>query len=354
LTVSRRLNIELPADERRAITSELLEGALDAEEECGDDYADEDEDDVRLCIQEAADILDRLFRIASKVRSPATRTVSSKALKFQLPDPASGVDLFDQYTTFDQGHVQEMFRHNGIDLNASNVTYLVDRMSRAITTRRRILAHGKRHRSKVAYAAQTNQTQPKVEPRHNKQEGVTHLAQIPRLAVSAAGLSNPTTATFLDPNKAILDAKSNVSESVYAPTARGTDNEAAEVPPPPDIGNDRYFECPYCFFLCSKEYTRDKSWRYGCLSSQPAGTNIAAVTMSSTISDLTYALTPTAWRATDCSTLVKIGSITKTQAIAGSGDASIMSARRSKTKLATENTLRSITRCTMKIRPLKL
>jgi len=258
LTVSRRLNIELPADELRAIAPELLEGSLDIEDECGDDYANEDKDEVQLCVQEAADILDRLFRIASKIRSPATRTVSSKALKFQLPDSVTGVDLFDQYTKFDQGHVQEMFRHNGIDLNAINVTYLVDRMSRAITTRRRILAHGKRHRSKVAYAAQPNQAQPNVRPRQNEQEDVTHLA---RLAVSAAGLSNPTTATFLDPNKAILDAKSNVSESVYAPTARGTDNAAVEVPPPPDIGNDRYFECPYCFFLCSKEYTRDKSWR---------------------------------------------------------------------------------------------
>jgi hypothetical protein len=237
------------------------------EDECGDDYANEDEDEVQLCIQEAADILDRLFRIASKIRSPSTRIVSSKALKFQLPDSVTGVDLFDQYAEFDQGHVQEMFqemfRHNGIDLNAINVTYLVDRMSRAITNRRRILAHGKRHRSKVAYAAQPNQTQPNqtqpnVGPRQNEQKDVTHLAQ---LAVSAAGLSNPTTATFLDPNKAILDAKSNVSESVYAPTARGTDNEAVEVPPPPDVGNDRYFECPYCFFLCSKEYTRDKSWR---------------------------------------------------------------------------------------------
>jgi hypothetical protein len=255
------LSIELPADELQATASEPLEGPLDVEDECGDDYADEGEDEIQLCIQEAADILDRLFRIASKLRSPATRTVSSKALKFQLPDPVTGVDLFDQYTTFDQGYVKDMFRHNGIDLDTVDVTYLVDRMSRAITTRRRILAHRKRHRSKTAHATRASQAQPKVEPRQNKQEDVTHRVQIPRQAVSAAGLSNPTTATFLDPSKAILDAKSNVSESVYAPTARGTNNEATEVPPPPDIGNDRYFECPYCFFLCSKEYTKHKSWR---------------------------------------------------------------------------------------------
>jgi hypothetical protein len=254
------LNIELPADELRAVASELLEEPLDVEDECGDDYTDEDEDDVQLCIQEAADFLDRLFRIASKLRSPATRTVSSKALKFQLPDPVTGADLFDQYATFDQGYVKDIFRHKGIDLDANDVTYLVDRMSRAITTRRRILAHGKRRRSKMAHAIRASQIQPKVEPRQNKQD-MTYLAQIPRLAVSAAGLSNPTTATFLDPSKAILNAKPNVSESVYAPTARGNNNEVVEVPPPPDIGNDRYFECPYCFFLCSKPYTRDKPWR---------------------------------------------------------------------------------------------
>jgi hypothetical protein len=254
------LSIELPADELQAIASELLEGPLNVEDEYGGDYVDEDEDEVQLCIQEAADILDRLFRIASRLRSPATRTVSSKALKFQLPDPVTGVDMFDQYTTFDQGYVKDMFRHNGVDLDTVDMTYLVDRMSRAITTRRRILAHRKRHRSKMAHATRTSQTQPKVEPRQNKQD-VTHHVQIPQQAVSATGLSNPTTATFLDPSKAIFDVKSNVSESVYAPTARGTNSEAVEVPPPPDIGNDGYFECPYCFFLCSKKYTRHKSWR---------------------------------------------------------------------------------------------
>lgn len=325
------MNIQLPPDELRAIASELLEGTSDVEDACGDEYANEDEDDVQLCIQEAADILDRLFRIASKVRSPATRTVSSKALKFQLPDPVTEVDLFGQYNTFDQSYVRDVFRHNGIDLDAGDVTYLVDRMSRAITTRRRILAHGKRHRWKMAHATRASQTQPKTELRQNKQEDMTHLVQIPRLALSAAGMSNPTTATFLDPSKAVIDTKSNVSESVYAPTARGTNNEAVEVPPPPDIGSDRYFECPYCFFLCSKEYTRAKSWRWACLLSQLTDTNIVPVTMFSMTSDLMCALTPTAWMATGCSILVRIGSITRTPAIAGSGGAYIMSTLRLQT-----------------------
>lgn len=238
-------------------------GELQPGDEFDNEYAESDDDEINLCLNEIKDILNRLYQLASRIRSSTTRAVSAKALTFQKLDVETGVDVFEQYAFFDRAHVEQLFRQflpSGENVDTLEQDLLLQRMSNAITNRRRVFAHAKRHRAKVAHAQDDVPTDVKDHKKVQKEKPEVQSDLPLRPPPSAADLSVPTTATFLDP-KLPADIASHISESIYAPTARGPDDEAVEMPPPPDIGNAEYFECPYCFIICSKEYTKEKPWR---------------------------------------------------------------------------------------------
>ena len=122
-------------------------------DEYEEEYIHSDVDEIEMRMQEVTDIINRLYRIASKTRSPSVRTVSSKALTFRSIDPDTGVNVFEQFAIFDAQCVRETFRSLGRAGDNLDQHHLVLRLSRAMTTRRRIFAHRKRPQAKAENAA---------------------------------------------------------------------------------------------------------------------------------------------------------------------------------------------------------
>lgn len=71
-------------------------------------------------------------------------------------------------------------------------------------------------------------------------------------------------ATTFPANKTLFnDLETKVSVSEYAPNTGNISDDPIVVPPPPQLSSsDKYFECPYCFILCSRKYLEPKAWRY--------------------------------------------------------------------------------------------
>lgn len=222
-----------------------------------DEYANDDGLGTLPATSEAvtvgtiADTINRLYRIATQIRNSSFREISRKAYSYQMLDPDTHVDLLDQFYQFDLSHTWHVLASdNGPSPKASRSRsfeispILLDRFARANKLRRQNFAYQQRHRHKleevsVAQLIGTQDEQPPVP------------------------LSIPTTATQIHPVQKLIPIDDIIpAPSSYAPTARGASNEAVEVPPPPHLPEDeKYFECPYCFTLCSADQRRDQVWK---------------------------------------------------------------------------------------------
>jgi hypothetical protein len=129
----------------------------DPEDEDQDSLYSEDEDDeedtdapkteLQQRFQDIVDIVDHLYKLSVRIRQPTLRARSLKAASYQPKDPETGVDLLDQYATFDLQHAREIVAHLRADHNKdTNVEndILVQRLGKAITLRRRQFKYWRR------------------------------------------------------------------------------------------------------------------------------------------------------------------------------------------------------------------
>lgn len=119
---------------------------------------DEDEDgsskkELVMRYEEIVDIIDNLYKLSVRIRTPTIRSRSLKAASYQPKDPETGVDVLSAYALFDQQHTRELLRDlqqthaNGTE---SSDEYLVTRLAHGITLRRRHFKYWKRHRDKLS------------------------------------------------------------------------------------------------------------------------------------------------------------------------------------------------------------
>lgn len=83
-----------------------------------DDDAEDDDDEfldsyrsvpvATIALDSIADILDRLYRLAFKIRHPSLRIGLSKASVYEDKDPESGIELFAASQSLDQAHVDQV------------------------------------------------------------------------------------------------------------------------------------------------------------------------------------------------------------------------------------------------------
>jgi hypothetical protein len=260
------------------------ESVLEWSEEDLDASTDQEaESDMDLLLDSVRDIIDRLYKLATKIRNPSTRLTYSKAQYFQDFDENSGVDLLQAFEHFDYDYVSAMFlqykkskallehppekvpnaQHaetdaddvwNPIyavlsqyqdDIKAGRVSFLIPRIARSNMRRRQQFGYWKRHRDKLA--------------KH------THVVASLESALGPRDNSAPsvTTASRLNPSQLnIRESESTMSISEYAPSACDPGKEVVEFPPPPKrVPGNRFFDCPYCFTLCSNEFLAEKAWK---------------------------------------------------------------------------------------------
>lgn len=103
--------------------------------------------------EEIVDIIDNLYKLSVRIRTPTIRSRSLKAAAYQPKDPETGVDVLSAYALYDQQHTKELLRdlrqaHS--DEIKSSDDYLVTRLAHGITLRRRHFKYWKRHRDKLS------------------------------------------------------------------------------------------------------------------------------------------------------------------------------------------------------------
>ena len=308
------------AEPVRRLIASLIQDLLDCIEECllpsgqsassapsdnhddndSDEYLDDYEEESQLAssLQSAGDIINRLYRLSTKIRNPGTRLAPTKAYNYSVVDPDTGIDLVEQWAVSDTKHIEELlwdFRtdhslpytteddpvrdrtHRPRDLH-DNDLILLRRLAKVNTLRRKQFGQWRRHRDKVnhetARARRQRHDLPSRRPGSRSITGHTVAASdILEPAKSSTTVSRPTTATLL-PAFELKDfdtAVSTTSSRTTAPHAERTEDDVADVPPlPSSLMKERFFICPYCFLVCSKSSANPKQWRYARIANSQA------------------------------------------------------------------------------------
>ncbi|MCJ1465208.1 hypothetical protein MMC07_003824 [Pseudocyphellaria aurata] len=339
-------------------------------------------------MKDVIDVNDSLYRLATKIRNPATRLQSVKARAFHRFDEETGIDVIDSYKKSDLRHVQELLReyraqkpsdpewelsserikqgwlwnpYQTLDLNSlefnhlpffcvgrpplklrcdwvidrtvqlkarqkldamavqqpqspavtamlqeivhlllcteihqhtreqrdlrlsdwsarirneiDNEEILAPRLAQANTLRRQQFGYWRKHRDKKSKeTANTLDQLPtfplsqEIYPRGAFRD-ITNAALLPGPKTIAA-LSRPTTATYLQSPTRFGgdDMSTTTSVRTITPRARDARDEQVEVPSPPKAIKrvakiNKYFQCPYCFMLCSASQLQPDAWR---------------------------------------------------------------------------------------------
>jgi hypothetical protein len=135
------------------------------EDEDDDGFFDDDEDDeddegssrteLSMRFAEIVDIIDNLYKLSVRIRTPTIRSRSLKAATYKPKDPETGIDILSTYATYDLQHVSELLWHlrhaQGQESQSLDHDYLVTRLSAAITLRRRQFKYWKRRKFILNY-----------------------------------------------------------------------------------------------------------------------------------------------------------------------------------------------------------
>ena len=131
------------------------DGFFSAEEEEDDDddedsSCDEPRTELQMRFTEIVDIIDNLYKLSVRIRTPGLRSRSLKASSYTQKDPETGVDIFDMYAAQDLKHVQELVSHlrqpYASDDTQEEQDFLIKRLSASVTLRRRHFKYWKRRK----------------------------------------------------------------------------------------------------------------------------------------------------------------------------------------------------------------
>ncbi|KAH7348035.1 hypothetical protein BKA66DRAFT_505128 [Pyrenochaeta sp. MPI-SDFR-AT-0127] len=245
---------------------------------------DEDEDEpskpgteLSMRFGEIVDIIDNLYKLGVRIRTPTIRSRSLRAASFKQNDPETGVDILSTYAKYDLQHMEELLshlRHPHHEGNQDEEDYLVMRLSAAITLRRRQFKYWKRHRDKLGtstiFEESIRPVQPTMERPGDSQLNDTLGVEPeqPAFLTVIEAPSQKTRKTMLSGTEAthhhqsldeMIDSKSVTS---YAVTVKDIHGKGVNLPPPPKAATgEKDFECPYCYIICPARYGRGRAWR---------------------------------------------------------------------------------------------
>ena len=218
------------------------------------------EDPISSALLENAKlIIDRLYKLSFKIRSPATRLGFSKARDYRAIDEETGVDVMRRYAYYDLRHVTEiMAQYRQISPVDCENHDLVRRLARANTNRRRQFGQWRRHQMKMENVGKVFVPERKRKYNTNAASSLSKSLRGPEKGAP----SLPSTATKLDESNVDLnDTASAISTSTYAIKFTEDNNNGVNIPPLPEklrTGNE--FECPFCYVLCSRHVASKSLW----------------------------------------------------------------------------------------------
>jgi hypothetical protein len=214
-----------------------------------------------LLTDNATATVDKLYRLAFKIRNPAMRLGSSRSLGYREVDKDTGIDLIEQFALLDYRYIKDLFH----SYKASHCEdhYLIPRLAKANTRRRQQFRYWKKRREAFERLSMADLVDEDDEiNRLEIKEQQEHLP-VPGMKQINLAPSQPSTATWLNVDKVKLDDDAmSVSSTVsFLPSGDDHDTDSVSLPPPPQIGPAiKEFECPYCFTICPQKLANQKKW----------------------------------------------------------------------------------------------
>ncbi|CBY01168.1 hypothetical protein LEMA_P022980.1 [Plenodomus lingam JN3] len=243
----------------------------------GDQGPERSKTEMSMRFSEVVDIIDNLYKLSVRIRTPTIRLRSLKAASYAPKDPETGVDIMIAYAKYDDAHITEVLtalRRPFVTEAQADEDFLSARLSAAITLRRRQFKYWKRHRDKLGATTTSEEGSMPMAPFTKlpvaslKDENIPNKLENPKVVLSKEAQSQKTGKTLLSGTEAtyyhqsldeIVDTKSVTS---YAVTVKDIQGRGVDLPPPPTAATgDRDFECPYCYIICPARYGRGRAWR---------------------------------------------------------------------------------------------
>ena len=199
------------------------------------------------------DAITSLFKLSIAVRNPTPLDRYAKS---------AAVGLYDD--KYDIGHVWEKFPH------ARRAPWLVDRLGKAITRRRRHLQYRELHREKLAKEPRAAAGGDYGHNETKQQTAVDALERGPHSLIqsqiastkSSNTLSQTEASTYVPENIDRLDKlfDTGQSETSFAPSINEDKAVYLHVPAAPKESADGMpFECPYCYTI--QVVSDSRSWK---------------------------------------------------------------------------------------------
>jgi hypothetical protein len=207
--------------------------------------------------------------------------VSQKAELYRDLIPGSEVEYGEGFRPLDRDHVVNLLNdlrrvastslEDG-DVGDQHSTHpdatdepLTDRLTSAITKRRRKFRYWKSHKQKLAQIATVESKELKQDHMPQGQErttGDTPVLSKNKFNIAALARSqDPRTETEATRYVPVpLDQADDVSIAPSASTARDLDDHEAMLPAPPET-HGRDWECQLCFVLCPEKEATGTRWR---------------------------------------------------------------------------------------------
>ena len=249
-----------------------MEKVCDDDVSDNDSYTDSDSEDfdtydrepfTETALSNASRTIDRLYRIAFKIRNPATRIGFTKARNYQQIDQESGVDLIKAFSHFDFKHVQEFFLQYSPEADQDFAdNFLVNRLAKSITRRRQQFKQWSTHRIKVETASKDASPFELIRSSNPARTGPIQQELLEVTPNHNVAISVPSSATRIDDAQINLeDTTSIISTSTYVRLSQQPEY-SVEIPElPKKLRGEREFECPYCHILCSKRTAGAQAWK---------------------------------------------------------------------------------------------
>jgi hypothetical protein len=263
----------------------------ESSEEDDDDEDDDDEDDegesdettpIKTELEQRLisiiEILADLYKLSFRIRNPSLRPKPLRAILYKETDKETGVDTFSVYSDFDRRHVNETLKqlrqdiqqsHSDADDRHQRYLYLTDRLSNAMTNRRRVLRYWRKHANKLASEQQHIVAEVAGLPTLPTLDSDMKTPKIPveREAMTLATAASSAGKTLLSGTEATtyerkLDDMLETQSVISYATTYDLEGNVIDLPPPPAAAlTGKDFVCPYCGVLCPSRHGQGRAWR---------------------------------------------------------------------------------------------
>jgi hypothetical protein len=253
-------------------------------DESSEDDEDEEEEacpiktELEQRLFSIVEIVADLYKLSFRIRNPSLRPKPLRAILYKETDKETGVDTFSVYSDFDRRHVEETLKQLRREIQKSRsdaedrhrkYLYLTDRLSNAMTNRRKVLRYWRKHANKLA--SEQQHIGPETgdfpilpildsEMKTPKIVAGTEAMTLPTAASSAGKtlLSGTEATTYERKLDDMIETQSVIS---YA-TTYDLDGNAIDLPPPPAVAlTGKDFVCSYCSVLCPSRHGKGRAWR---------------------------------------------------------------------------------------------